>query len=86
MPRPPIELIRCPDCGKVQSRDEYERFCCWSCGCFRPLSTPSVLHELRPSDESLPVGQDESVGVTGPGEAGAEEYVDESRIKKMSEL
>lgn len=82
MARPRDSIINCPRCGKPQSRYKYETECCWDCGSVAPLPPPSVRNPVRFDSEFQDVATDVEVGTDDTGT----EAVDESGIKKMSEL
>ncbi|QGH73084.1 MAG: DNA repair helicase [Podoviridae sp. ctviO18] len=74
------ETTQCPRCGKPQSKRQYEEYCCWDCGSTAPLPKPQPSPKRDMGTDSS-AGDSEVVNDTiFRGE------VDESKIKKMSEL
>ncbi len=84
----PDELINCPQCGKPQSRNQYEDECCWDCGCIRPLPARAsgILYPVRLDNGLQDVELDEATASHPPAETGPEEHVDERRIRKMRDI
>jgi len=82
MPKLQDETIRCPECGKLQSKRNYIEECCWNCGSIRKLQ-----EVIREATYRRPFGDvDRQTIPEADREMVEETDIDESQIKKMSEL